>query len=144
LRSKNLFDVGGNCLLWNNSEDTFYEGVQLYNILSSEIQTSTPYPIILIRESSSSYTDFKAFSTAIFSADQKGEIMDRTFPCEIVFKNSLGEALIRTPDGVSASNGVRVGLQGTSSLSYNAKNFELYMGNMDAVGKPLLFQPVDS
>ena len=55
------------------------------------------------------------------------------------FKNSLGEALIRTPDGVSASNGgVRIGLQGTSSLSYNAKNFELYMGNMDAEVKGLL------
>ena len=143
LRSKNLFNSEGKCLLWNDSNDEFYQGEQLYSILSSEIETSTPYPIVMIRESANSATDFKAFSTAIFSADQKGEIMDETFPCEIIFKNKLGESLIRTPDGVSASEGVRIGLQGTSSLSYNAKNFELYMGNMNAAGKPLLFQPVD-
>jgi len=144
LRSKNLFNEAGTCLIWDNANNSFYEGEQLFNILSAEMETHTPYPLVMIREAANSPTEFKAFSTAIFSADQKGEIMDKTFPCEIVFKNKLGEALIQTPNGVSASNGVRIGLQGTSSLSYNAKNFELYMGNMDAAGKPLLFQPVDS
>jgi hypothetical protein len=108
------------------------------------MEVNTPYPIVMIRESSSSSTNFKAFSTAIFSSEQKEEIMSQTFPCEITFKNKLGEVLIKTPDGVSASNGVRIGLQGTSSLSYNAKNFELYMGHMNAEGKDLLFQPIDS
>lgn len=143
LRTKNLFNSEGKCLLWNESTDDFYKGEQLYSILSAEMENTTPYPIVMIRESSNAATDFKAFSTAIFSADQKHEIMDETFPCDIIFKNKLGESLIRTPDGVSASEGVRIGLQGTSSLSYNAKNFELYMGNMNAAGKPLLFQPVD-
>ena len=107
------------------------------------MEINTPYPIVMVRETSNSPTDFKAFSTAIFSAEEKEEIMSRVFPCEISFKNKLGDTLIKTPEGVSAANGVRIGLQGTSSLSYNAKNFELYMGNMDEVGKPLLFQPTN-
>ena len=143
LRAKNLFNTEGECLIWNKNENSFFESEQLYNILRAEMETNTPYPIVMIREASSSATDFKAFSTAIFSADQKEEIMSRTFPCEITFRNKLGECIITTPNEVSASNGVRIGLQGTSSLSYNAKNFELYMGNMDAAGKPLLFQPID-
>ncbi len=144
LRSKNMITESGECLIWNDANDSFYEGDQLYNILSAQMEVNTPYPIVMIRESSSSSTNFKAFSTAIFSSDQKEEIMSQTFPCEITFKNKLGEVLIKTPDGVAASDGVRVGLQGTSSLSYNAKNFELYMGHMNAEGKDLLFQPTDS
>lgn len=143
LRAKNLFDSAGNCLLWNRNSNSFYEGEQLYNILSAQMEINTPYPIVMVRETSNSPTDFKAFSTAIFSAEEKEEIMSRVFPCEIIFKNRLGETLVKTPEGVSAANGVRIGLQGTSSLSYNAKNFELYMGNMDEAGKPLLFQPVN-
>nr|DAK03647.1 MAG TPA: hypothetical protein [Bacteriophage sp.] len=30
-------------------------------------------------------------------------------------------------------------MQGTSSLSYNAKNFEIYMGDVDQTGKKMLF-----
>lgn len=142
LRSKNLFDSEGNCLLWDKANNSFYSGDQLYNTLSAQMDVNTPYPIVLIRETSSSYTEFKAYSTAIFSAEQKEEIMSKTFPCEITFKNKLGEVLISTPNGVSANNGVRIGLQGTSSLSYNAKNFELYMGNKDETGKLQLFQPI--
>lgn len=144
LRAKNLFDSEGNCLIWNRAKNEFYDGETLYNILSAQMEVNTPYPIVMIRESSNSPTKFKAYSTAIFSADQKHEIMAELAPCEITFKNKLGEAVISTPLGVDADKGVRIGLQGTSSLSYNAKNFEIYMGDMNAAGKPQLFQPIES
>lgn len=143
LRSKNLFDDAGNCLIWDKANNDYYQGDALYNILSAQMEINTPYPIVMVRETSNSPTNFKAFSTAIFTAEERHDIMDKTFPCEITFKNKLGEALINTPNGVSSSDGVRIGLQGTSSLSYNSKNFELYMGDKDPSGKQQLFQPVD-
>lgn len=143
LRAKNLFDEAGNCLIWDKANNDYYQGDALYNILSAQMEMNTPYPIVMVRETSNSPTDFKAFSTAIFTSEERHDIMDKTFPCEITFKNKLGEVLINTPDGVASSDGVRVGLQGTSSLSYNSKNFELYIGNKDSSGKHQLFQPVD-
>lgn len=144
LRSKNLFDSEGNCLIWNDAKDEYYDGETLYSTLIAQMEVNTPYPIVMIRETSTSPTEFKAFSTATFTEEDKKKVMDATFGCKIIFSNKFGEETITTaPDGVSEINGVRIGLQGTSSLSYNAKNFELYMGDMDATGKKQLFLPID-
>ena len=67
--------------------------------------------------------------------------MSKTFPVKITYTDQNGKVIISTPSGVNVENGVSIGLQGTSSLSYNAKNFELYMGDVDATGKKMLFQP---
>ena len=67
--------------------------------------------------------------------------MSKKFPVKITYTDQTGRILISTPSGVNVDNGVSIGLQGTSSLSYNAKNFEIYMGDADATGKKMLFQP---
>ena len=141
LRTKNLFDSEGNCLIWNKDTKSFYDGQELYGKLIAQMQESTPYPVVLVEEDTLAPSNFKAYSTATWATD--ADIMDKTFPAKITFNNELGSATISTPSGVAATDGVRIGLQGTSSLSYNAKNFELYLGHMNEEGKDLLFQPTE-
>lgn len=69
--------------------------------------------------------------------------MKAQFPVEIVMTTKYGDTVLKTPDGIVSDRGVRIGLQGTSSLSYTAKNFELYCGDKNAAGDPLLFLPTD-
>ena len=145
LRSKNLFDSAGNCLIWDRAADggrgAFLEGNALYQAFYDQVGVSTPYPLVLIEETSASTTLFEAYSTAVFSASEKETIMAAQFPVKITYIDTTGRADIITPTGVNSANGVRIGLQGTSSLSYNAKNFELYMGDKDESGNKLLFRP---
>lgn len=147
LRTKNLFDSAGNCLIWdktlNDGKGGFLTGELLYAKLIEQMEVNTPYPVVLVEETSNSPTLFEPYSTAIFSAADKVEIMDKKFPCKITYQDAKGKVVISTPSGVSDSNGVSIGLQGTSSLSYNAKNFEIYMGDIDESGKKQLFQPSD-
>lgn len=147
LRTKNLFDSAGNCLIWDKTLDGgkggFLSGEQLYSKLIEQMEINTPYPVVLVEETSNSPTLFEPYSTAIFSASDKVEVMGTKFPVKITYQDSKGKVVIATPSGVSDQNGVTIGLQGTSSLSYNAKNFEIYMGDIDQTGKKLLFQPTD-
>lgn len=147
LRLKNLFDSAGNCLIWdktlNNGKGGFLEGERLYNKMVEQIQENTPYPIVLIEETSNSPTLFEPYTTAIFSAADKEEIMKKTFPCKITYQDTKGKCVIVTPSGISADKGVRVGIQGTSSLSYNSKNLEIQMGLADPDGTQQLFLPTD-
>ena len=147
LRTKNLFDNAGNCLIWDKTIDGgkggFLSGEQLYSKLVEQMEVNTPYPIVLVEETSNSPTLFEPYSTAIFSASDKIEVMGKKFPVKITYQDSKGKVVITTPSGVSENNGVSIGLQGTSSLSYNAKNYEIYMGHVDQTGKNMLFQPKD-
>lgn len=147
LRTKNLFDSAGNCLIWDKTLDGgkggFLTGELLYSKLVEQMEINTPYPIVLVEETSNSPTLFEPYSTAIFSASDKVEVMGKKFPVKITYQDSKGKVVITTPSGVSENNGVTIGLQGTSSLSYNAKNFEIYMGDVDQTGKKMLFQPTD-
>lgn len=147
LRTKNLFDSAGNCLIWDKTLDGgkggFLSGDLLYAKLVEQMEINTPYPIVLVEETSNSPTLFEPYSTAIFSAADKVEVMGKKFPVKITYQDSKGKVVISTPSGVSEGNGVSIGLQGTSSLSYNAKNFEIYMGDVDQTGKKMLFQPTE-
>ena len=148
LRTKNFFDSAGKCIIWDESLEVagrkkggFLTGQVLYQTLISRIDNV--YPIVLIEETSESPTLFKAYSTAIFSAGEKESVMGTTFPVKITYTDVTGTVNIQTPAGVSSTNGVRVGLQGTSSLSYTSKNYELYIGDKNSAGDALLFQPKD-
>lgn len=147
LRLKNLFDSAGNCLIWdktlNSGKGGFLEGERLYNRMVEQIQENTPYPIVLIEETSNSPTLFEPYTTAIFSAADKEEIMKKTFPCKITYQDTKGKCVITTPSGISSDEGVRVGIQGTSSLSYNSKNLEIQMGLANPDGTQQLFLPTD-
>ena len=69
--------------------------------------------------------------------------MGAQFPIKITYTDVTGTANIQKPTGVALEKGVRIGLQGTSSLSYNSKNYELYIGDKNGAGDKLLFQPTD-
>ena len=142
-RTKNLFDSKGDCLIWdkalNAGKGGFLDGEELYNKLLDQMSTNTPYPVLLIEETTNSSTMFEVYSSAVFSTTEKGDIMDTKFPVQLTYIDKNGKVVIKTPNGVT--NGVCISLQGTSSLSYVSKNFELYLGDLNADGKKLLFQP---
>lgn len=143
LRLKNFFNDSGKCIIWNYDQGVFYDGDELYTLLVQQMEVNTPYSICKVEETSATTTEFKQYTSAIYSADKKDEIMSKTFPCKFTFINTLGTCLVSTPSGVSSDNGVSIGLQGTSSLSYMSKNFELYCGDSDTSGTKQLFQPID-
>lgn len=143
LRIKNFFDSDGNCVIWDKTNGNYLEGEQLYNQLKGRLDNT--YPIMLIEETSSVETNFRAYSTAIFPSDDKTGVMKYTTPVKITYTTNSGEVTLQTPEGINVSdeNRVRIGLQGTSSLTYGAKNYELYCGHKNEAGDDLLFLPTD-
>ena len=63
LRTKNLFDSAGNCLIWDKTLDGgkggFLSGELLYAKLVEQMEVNTPYPIVLVEETSNSPTLFE-------------------------------------------------------------------------------------
>nr|DAK03648.1 MAG TPA: hypothetical protein [Bacteriophage sp.] len=49
------------------------------------MEINTPYPIVLVEETSNSPTLFEPYSTAIFSAADKVEVMGKKFPVKITY-----------------------------------------------------------
>ena len=153
LQTKNFFS-NGKCIIWDyvgiylDRTPGYLRGRELYNTLIGQLdpdetrEIRTPYPVILIKENSLVSTDFKKLSTAVFPETDKEKIMGRRFNCTIEYVSEEGKETITTADGVPNSLGVKVGLQGTSSLSYSSKNYEIYLGEM-ADGRPQLFTPKD-
>lgn len=145
LRSKNFFNSAGKCIIWrynteNDGGGEYQQGRELYSTLVDNMEIDTPYPILLLTETSTS-SRFEEYAQYIYEEGNKEAIMAETFPVNIKYHdkyNTSGLDIV-TPDG--ALEGVRVGLQGTSSLTYTSKNFELYLGDVDNTGKKLLFQP---
>lgn len=147
LRSKNLFDNSGKCIIWNYSSDNngggdFISAGELYKKLVDNMEINTPYPIIMITETSPT-SKFEDYSSYIYEEGNKDEIMAQTFPVNIKYHDKYNTAGLDIITPVGATEGVRIGLQGTSSLTYTSKNYELYMGDVDNTGKKLLFQPKD-
>ena len=147
LRDKNFFNSEGTCIIWDYTAQEYYSGGNLYSIMAGHVADSTSfntvYPVVLIKETATQETNFKVYSNAIYSTDTKAQVMKAQFPVEIVMTTKYGDTVLKTPDGIVSDRGVRIGLQGTSSLSYTAKNFELYCGDKNAAGDPLLFLPTD-
>ena len=148
LCAKNLIGSDGKCAIWDesNGNDTYMTGLQLFNTLSSlRADGNLPYDMVLITETESG-TSFEDYSRAIWSGSSdeiKSEVMKATFNCKIDFLSSDNKSVtIQQPIG--STLGPKVGLQGTSSLGYNSKNYEIYLGTSDASGTPLLFMPNDN
>lgn len=144
LKKANLFN-GTECLLWDYANGKYKESdVLLSSLITALTQGEIEYPIVVINETAAT-SNFQRYSTATWT--EGDGVQKETFPCTIQYYNQLtggsNPCIISTPDGVSAENGPRIGLQGTSSLTYNAKNFELYMGKMNEQGDDRLFNPTD-
>jgi hypothetical protein len=102
------------------------------------MSTNPIYPIVVVSETSS-VSDFEYYNSHVFSEDMKETVMGTSFPITVKYYdtyNTTGLDII-TPSGVT--NGVSIALEGTSSLTYMSKGYELYMGDVDSTGKKMLF-----
>lgn len=147
IRSKNFFDSTGNCIIWkynseNNGGGEYQKGRELYNTLVDNMAVTTPYPVVLITETSPT-SKFEEYTQYVYEEGNKAEIMANTFPVSIKYHDKYNTSGLDIVTPAGATEGVRIGLQGTSSLTYTSKNYELYLGDVDNTGKKLLFQPKD-
>lgn len=72
--------------------------------------------------------EFYKYNQAIFDQGDRSEIMDYKWNCTLTFYKSGVDSgvTITAPDGYSS---IQISLQGTSSLGYPIKNFEIYTGS---------------
>lgn len=142
LRSKNFFNQEGNCIIWDYTSNNYLTGRNLYNTLVENMENTTPYPIVLISETSAS-SNFEDYTKYIYDEGNKEVIMSAKFPITIKYHDKLNTTGLDIATQNGASEGPSISLQGTSSLTYNSKNYELYLGDADESGNKLLFQPKD-
>ena len=92
------------------------------------------YPIVVVNQNSSD-SNFLGITESKFNEDLKETVMGSRFPITIDYY-TMGNA---TPTRIenTSGNGMSIGIQGTSSLRYNSKNYEIYMGQNDE-GKDVL------
>lgn len=157
LYTKNLVDLSTNkCYIYDYTAREYLTGQQLLDtILKNHLQI--PYRIVVVEETSSSSSDFIDYVNKSYSfstEDQKEAILDKKYPCAIKYydydKTSYNDPSITIINDGTGGISPTIGIQGTSSLTYNGKNFEINYGSIqgeDMVtftdGKiPRLFQPV--
>ena len=72
--------------------------------------------------------EFYKYNQAVFDQGDRSEIMDYKWNCTLTFyKSGVDSGItITAPDGYSS---IQISLQGTSSLGYPIKNFEIYTGS---------------
>lgn len=142
LRSKNFFNQEGECIIWNYGSEDYLNGRSLYNTLVENMENVTPYPIVLVSETSAS-SNFEDYTQYIYDEGNKDVIMSAKFPVNIKYHDKLNTTGLDITTQNGATEGPSISLQGTSSLTYNSKGYELYMGDADENGNKLLFQPKD-
>lgn len=142
LRSKNFFNSEGKCIIWDYSSDSFLAGRSLYNTLVENMENTTPYPIVLVSETSAE-SNFEDYTQYIYDEGNKDVVMAAKFPVAIKYHDKLNTTGLDITTQNGAAEGPSISLQGTSSLTYTSKGYELYMGDADEHGNKLLFQPKD-
>ena len=145
LCSKNLVRSDGTCAIWDDTNDVYLEGSELYtSLMALRTDGNLPYDIVFISETSTSGSDFEQYTRALWGdSANKDEILAKNWPCKIQFLNTKGQEC--TVQQVAGSkSGPSIALQGTSTLSYNSKNYEITCGYVDSAGNtPMLFMPND-
>lgn len=131
LKEQNFIDPNWNCTLWDYSQviPTWKTGNELY----SQINANPVMPVLLLSETTPNSTFHDMYNTSYNEANAKAAQRYRA-ACNMVYKDINGTT-IQIKD-------VATSLQGTSSMSYMAKNLELYFGSTDD-GQLRLFTPKD-
>lgn len=139
---RNFIQIGvdGNYhnILFDDDDETQYkDSTSLLNSLISALAESRiPYPIVVINQTSSD-SNFLGITEAKFNEDLKETVMASRFPITMDYYTMGNATPIRIDNPVGT--GMSIGIQGTSSLRYNSKNYEIYMGQDDE-GKDVLIQ----
>ena len=126
-----------NILFDDNDETVYKDATSLLNgLVSALAESRIPYPIVVVNQSNAD-SNFLGITESKFNEDLKETVMSSRFPITIDYY-TMGNATptrIENPSGT----GMQIGIQGTSSLRYNSKNYEIYMGQNDE-GKDVLVQ----
>lgn len=132
LKSQNFISPKWICTLWDYtaSTPTWRKGTDLYN----QISASPVLPVLLLSETSANSTFHDMYNTSYNEANAKNAQKFQA-PITMNYQDTTGTKI--------AVQDMFVTLQGTSSMSYAAKNLELYFGVMED-GQPRLFTPKDS
>ena len=142
LLQKNFIQIGtdGNyhSILFDENDETQYkDATQLLNSLVSALAESRiPYPIVVINQLESD-SNFLGITEAKFNEDLKETVMASRFSINMDYYTMGNQTPVRIEN--TSGRGMQIGIQGTSSLRYNSKNYEIYMGEDDE-GKDVLVQ----
>ena len=140
---KNFIQVGtdGNyhSLLFDDNDESEYKDATslLSSLITALAESRIPYPIVVINQTTSD-SNFLGVTESKFNEDLKNTVMSYRFPISMDYYTMGNTAPVRIQNN-NGDNGMRIGIQGTSSLRYNSKNYEIYMGQNDE-GKDVLVQ----
>ena len=125
-------------ILFDENDETEYKDANslLNSLISALAESRIPYPIVVVNQLTSD-SDFLGITEAKFNEDLKETVMASRFPINIDYYTMGNTTPTRIDNTVGT--GMSIGIQGTSSLRYNSKNYEIYMGQDDE-GKDVLVQ----
>lgn len=125
-------------ILFDENDETEYKDANslLNGLISALAESRIPYPIVVINQLTSD-SNFLGITESKFNEDLKETVMASRFPINIDYYTMGNSSPVRIAN--SLGNGMSIGIQGTSSLRYNSKNYEIYMGQDDE-GKDVLVQ----
>jgi len=124
--------------LFDETDETEYKDATslLNSLISALAESRIPYPIVVVNQLVAD-SNFLGITEAKFNEDLKETVMASRFPINIDYYTMGNATPVRIAN--SLGNGMSIGIQGTSSLRYNSKNYEIYMGQDDE-GKDVLVQ----
>lgn len=134
LLQSNFIQIGtdGNyhSLLFDTVDETEYKDANslLNSLVSALAESRIPYPIVVVNQLTSD-SNFLGITESKFNEDLKETVMASRFPINIDYYTMGNTAPVRIENTVGT--GMSIGIQGTSSLRYNSKNYEIYMGQDD-------------
>lgn len=125
-------------LLFDDNDETEYKDATslLNSLVSALTESRIPYPIVVVNQLTAD-SDFLGITESKFNEDLKETVMASRFPINIDYYTMGNATPIRIDNTVGT--GMTIGIQGTSSLRYNSKNYEIYMGQ-DDTNKDVLVQ----
>lgn len=125
-------------ILFDENDESEYKDANslLNSLISALAESRISYPIVVVNQLTSD-SDFLGITEAKFNEDLKKTVMASRFPINIDYY-TMGNATPTRIDN-TVGKGMTIGIQGTSSLRYNSKNYEIYMGQ-DDTNKDVLVQ----
>lgn len=142
LLQNNFIQIGtdGNyhSMLFDDNDETQYKDATslLNSLVSALAESRIPYPIVVVNQLEPD-SNFLGITESKFNEDLKQTVMNSRFSINIDYYTMGNQTPTRIEN--TLGTGMRIGIQGTSSLRYNSKNYEIYMGEDDE-GKDVLVQ----
>ncbi len=143
LRKKNLFSQGSNTCLLCDSDGNYLDASVMYSFINDHYaEYDLDYPIVYLTEvdpNSDMYQYVKATWDAKATNANGTAITKINWDVNVNIKTKYGTLEVKSSEqDTEKTYSPKVAIQGTSSLSYNSKNFELNMGYSSSGEKRLL------